>query len=90
MSGFVSILMTNSSFFTHYAMVFAAIVLFFFWKIFKPTKFVKPHEADLAWDRLAIERYELTTLDQDIGFWREMFEIIGLKKKVSGEEVVTF
>ncbi|QGA16060.1 hypothetical protein EYB26_003727 [Talaromyces marneffei] len=79
-----------SSFFTHYAMVFAAIILFFFWKIYKRTKFVKPHEADLVWDRPAIERYELTTLDQDTGFWRELIEIIGLKKKMSEGEAVSF
>lgn len=79
-----------SSFFTHYAMVFLAILTFFGWKIVKRTKFVKPHEADLVWDRPAIERYELTTLDRDIGFWREMMELFRLKKKEDREEAVNY
>lgn len=81
-----------TSFFTHYAMVFAAIIFFCCWKFFKGTKFVRPHEADLVWDRPAIERYELTTLDQDIGFWRELFEILELKKKktMEGEQELVF
>lgn len=76
---------TTSSFFTHYAMVFLAIVTFTGWKLIKKTKFVKPHEADLVWDRPSIERYELTTLDRDIGFWREMMELFHIGNKKSQE-----
>jgi yeast amino acid transporter len=81
-----------SSFFTHYAMVFLGILTFSGWKIFKRTKFVKPLEADLVWDRPAIERYELTTLDRDVGFFREMMQLLRIKKKdtVGGEEVVNY
>jgi amino acid transporter len=67
-------------------MVFLAILTFSGWKIVKRTKFVKPHEADLVWDRPAIERYELTTLDRDIGFWREMMELLRFKKKKEDRE----
>ncbi|KAH8691656.1 putative general amino acid permease [Talaromyces proteolyticus] len=70
-----------SDFFTHYAMVFLGILTFFGWKIIKRTKFVKPHEADLVWDRPAIERYELTTLDRDIGFWNEMLAMVRIRRK---------
>ncbi|KAJ5096107.1 general amino acid permease [Penicillium alfredii] len=69
------------TFFTYYAMVFLAILTFSGWKLIKRTKFVNPLEADLVWDRPAIERYELTTLDRDIGFWGEMLQMVGIKRE---------
>jgi hypothetical protein len=40
-----------SNFFIYYTMVGVAIITFTGWKLFKRTKFVKPLEADLVWER---------------------------------------
>src|SRR5437899_2397774 len=46
------------TFFTYYAMCFVCIILYAGFKIIKRSKFVKPHEADLVWERPAIDAYE--------------------------------
>lgn len=69
-----------SSFFTYYTMVLAAPVFFFGWKIVKRTKFVKPHEADLVWDRPVIDAYEATFTDYTPGFWTEIFQLFGFRR----------
>jgi yeast amino acid transporter len=39
-------------------MVFVCPILYVAWKVVKRTKFVKPEEADLAWERPIIDAYE--------------------------------
>lgn len=41
-----------------YAMYFVCIVLYAGFKIFKRSKFVKLQEADLVWEKPAIDAYE--------------------------------
>lgn len=68
------------TFFTYYTMVLAAPVFFFGWKLVKRTKFVKPHEADLVWDRPVIDAYEATFMEYAPGFWTEIFQMFGFKR----------
>ncbi|RSL45894.1 hypothetical protein CEP54_014090 [Fusarium duplospermum] len=73
------------TFFTFYTMVLAAPILFFGWKFVKKTKFIKPEEADLVWEKPMIDAYEENYDEEDLGFWRELMKMVGLgKKKTSG------
>jgi yeast amino acid transporter len=65
-----------SSFFTYYTMVLVAPATFFGWKLTKKTKFVKPHEADLVWERPAIDAYESAYEGEVENFWRDMLNLI--------------
>lgn len=56
-------------------MVGVAPILFIFWKLIKRTKFVKPHEADLVWDRPVIDAYEETFYGPPSSFWKEMLNV---------------
>lgn len=60
------------SFFQNYAMQIAAAVLFIGWKVGKKTKYIKPHEVDLVWQRPQIEAYESSLTGEPVGFWTEM------------------
>jgi amino acid transporter len=67
-------------FFTYYTMVLVAPVLFFGWKVVKRSKFVKPHEADLIWDRPVIDAYEDSFTEYAPGFWTEVFQMFGFRR----------
>ncbi|KAH8694857.1 amino acid permease/ SLC12A domain-containing protein [Talaromyces proteolyticus] len=67
-------------FFTYYTMVLVAPVLFFGWKVVKRTKFIKPHEADLIWDRPIIDAYEASFTEYAPGFWTEVFQMFGFQR----------
>jgi amino acid transporter len=60
------------TFFTFYLMVLVAPVLFFGWKLFKRTKFIKPLEADLIWQKPVIDAYEESYSEPTTGFWQEL------------------
>jgi amino acid transporter len=60
------------TFFSYYTMCFVCPVLFVFWKVFKKTKFVKPEEADLVWERPVIDAYEASFAEEPLGFWAEL------------------
>ncbi|KAJ4332228.1 hypothetical protein N0V87_008531 [Didymella glomerata] len=79
---------TVDGLFTYYMMVFLAPIFFFGWKFLKKTKFVKPHEADLMWEKAYIDAYEASFAEETTGFWQEIGEMLmcGLKgrKKESG------
>jgi amino acid transporter len=53
-----------------------AIILFGGWKIFKKTKYIRPHEVDLVWERPQIEAYEATFTEPPVGFWTEMGQLV--------------
>lgn len=61
---------------TYYLMVFLAPVFFFGWKILKRTKMVKPHEADLVWEKAYIDAYEASFTEETKGFWQEILELV--------------
>ena len=71
----------SDSFFSNYVMVGVAPILFVFWKLIKRTKFVKPHEADLIWERPIIDAYEETFTSPPVGFWVEVLQLFGLFRK---------
>ncbi|KAB2101648.1 General amino acid permease [Alternaria gaisen] len=52
------------SFLFSYLMVFAFPVLFIFWKLFKRTKWIPAHEADLLTDLAEIEEYHRTFVEK--------------------------
>lgn len=60
------------TFFTYYCMIFVCILLFLGWKIVKRTKFVKPAEADLIWEKPVIDRYE-ASIEPPLGLWEDMW-----------------
>lgn len=74
------------SFFTYYALVIVAPVLFVVWKLVHKTKMVQPLEADLLWERPAIEAYERTFVNPPISFWVEMGQLVGLNRHVKEEQ----
>ncbi|KAG6004268.1 hypothetical protein E4U21_001280 [Claviceps maximensis] len=69
------------SFFRNYTMQLLAPVMFFGWKFLKRTRTVKPHEADLVWERPSIDQYEASITSPPVGFWVEMGHMIGINKK---------
>ncbi|KAF5008203.1 hypothetical protein FDECE_5536 [Fusarium decemcellulare] len=68
------------SFFQNYTMQIVAALLFFGWKLFKKTKYIKPHEVDLVWERPQIEAYENSLTDPPVGFWTEMAQMVGFRR----------
>ncbi|CEI41108.1 General amino acid permease AGP2 [Fusarium venenatum] len=62
-------------FFQNYSMQILAVLLFAFWKVFKKTKYIRPHEVDLVWERPLIEAYEATFTEPPVGFWTEMGQL---------------
>ncbi|KAM0721300.1 hypothetical protein Q7P37_003588 [Cladosporium fusiforme] len=67
--------------FIYYAMLVLAPINFVAWKLLKRTKFVKPLEADLVWERPTLDAYEATFFDPPTGFWREMIQLVGFGRK---------
>ncbi|EMC96655.1 hypothetical protein BAUCODRAFT_34035 [Baudoinia panamericana UAMH 10762] len=74
------------NFFVYYTMLILAPVLFFGWKLIKRTKLVKPHEADLVWERPIVDAYEATFLDPPVGFMRELVQMFGLWRQKGGND----
>lgn len=69
------------AFWQNYALVVLAPILFFGWKIIHRTKFVKKEELDLVWERPIVDQYEASFLTPPTGFWEEMGQLIGIKRK---------
>ncbi|KAH6949743.1 amino acid permease/ SLC12A domain-containing protein [Ilyonectria sp. MPI-CAGE-AT-0026] len=73
-------------FFQNYSMQILAVILFVGWKVVKKTRYIRPHEVDLVWERPIIEAYE-NALDEPItGFWEEMGHMVGIRKNRVHEE----
>jgi yeast amino acid transporter len=70
-----------STFFSTYVMVGVAPILYVFWKVFKRTKAVKPHEVDLVWERPVVDAYEASFTSPPVGFWTEMLQLVGIGRK---------
>ncbi|KAH7173525.1 amino acid permease/ SLC12A domain-containing protein [Fusarium flagelliforme] len=73
-------------FFQNYTMQFVAPCLFIFWKVYKKTRWLRPHEVDLTWERPVIDAYENAITTPPQGFWQEMGQLIGIKKKAYSDE----
>lgn len=74
------------TFWQNYTMQIVIPCLFILWKIFKRTKFVKPHEADLVWERPLIDAYEASFMDEPVGFWREVGQMFGWRRIKGGND----
>ncbi|KAF2156500.1 putative arginine permease [Myriangium duriaei CBS 260.36] len=72
---------STPDFFTNYTMQILAPILFIGWKLIKRTKYKRPHEVDLVWERPSIDAYEAAIAEEPVGFWTEMGELFGRKKK---------
>lgn len=76
-----------SSFFSNYTMQLFIPPLYIIWKLVKRTRIVRPHEADLEWEKPLIDAYEATFLEPPVGFWREIIELVGIRRKKGGHNV---
>jgi amino acid transporter len=68
------------TFFSYYTMVIVAPILYVGWKLLKRTKIVRPHEADLVWERHIVDAYEESFFSPPVGFWTEMIQLVGFKR----------
>ena len=68
------------SFFQSYAMHIVAVVLFVGWKVVKKTRYIKPHEVDLVWERPQVDAYENSLTGKPVGFWTEMLQLVGYRR----------
>lgn len=73
-------------FFQNYTMQIVAPCLFVFWKLYKKTRWLRPHEVDLVWERPVIEAYENSITTPPTGFWQEMGQMVGIKRKTYSDE----
>ncbi|KAJ5951058.1 Amino acid/polyamine transporter I [Penicillium vulpinum] len=74
------------SFWSNYTMQIVIPPLFIIWKVLKKTKLVKPHEADLVWERPLIDAYEDSFLDPPTSFWREIMQMVGIGRTKGGND----
>lgn len=74
----------TGDFFSYYTMLFVCPMLYTGWKLtHRENKLVRAENADLQWDKKAIDDYEATCVERQVGFWREVGEMLGfIKKKV--------
>lgn len=67
-------------FFQNYSMQILAVLLYIGWKLVKKTKYVRPHEVDLVWERPIIDAYENSITEPAVGFWVEMLQMVGFRR----------
>lgn len=72
---------STSTFFLNYTMVLLAPVVFTAWKVFKRTKWLRPHELDLDWEAELVTAYEEAEEEKPTGFWREMFHMVDVRRQ---------
>jgi len=70
-----------SSFFANYSMQLFIPPLFIIWKLIHKTKWLKPSEVDLVFEKPIIDAYEETFLEPPVGFWREIGQLLGIGRK---------
>lgn len=70
-----------TGFVTSYLMQMVAPALFFGWKFFKRSKYIKPEDVDLVWERPLVDAYESSCSEPPTTFWREMAQLVWLQKQ---------
>lgn len=70
------------NFFLNYTMQLLAPITYLGWKFAKRTKYVKPAEVDLVWERPIIDAYEDSFISKPTGFWLEMGQLFGIKRHI--------
>lgn len=73
---------SGAAFVQSYTMQIVAPVLYIGWKLFKKTKYVKPEELDLVWERPLIDAYEDSFTSPPTGFWLQMGQLVGIKRHI--------
>ncbi|KAH0594027.1 hypothetical protein MHUMG1_08350 [Metarhizium humberi] len=68
-------------FFQSYSMQILAVLLFVGWKLLKKTRYIPPKEVDLVWQRPEIEAYENSFTEPPVGFWTEMVQMVGFRRR---------
>lgn len=68
-------------FFQNYSMQILALLLFVGWKLIKRTRYIKPSQVDLVWQRPEIDAYENSFTEPPVGFWTEMGHMVGIRRK---------
>ncbi|PIG84016.1 hypothetical protein AARAC_006320 [Aspergillus arachidicola] len=71
---------STANFFLSYTMLLLAPVTFIGQKIYKGTRWPRPHEVDLKWKADLIAAYEAVKTEQPTGFWREMIRILDVRR----------
>ncbi|KAK5169383.1 uncharacterized protein LTR77_005358 [Saxophila tyrrhenica] len=74
------------SFFSYYTMLILAPILFLGWKLIKRTRLVPAREVDFVWERPTLDAYEASFTDEPLGFWVEMLQLVGIKKRRGGND----
>ncbi|KAI1385380.1 amino acid permease/ SLC12A domain-containing protein [Hypoxylon trugodes] len=69
------------TFFSNYTMALVAFCTFFGWKIFRRTRYVSPAEADLVWDKPAVDAYEASHNEPPTRFRDEIMSMFMGKRK---------
>lgn len=67
---------STKTFFGSYCILGVDAIIFVIWKIWHRTKFIKPNDVDLVWERPTIDAYEATFIDPPVGFWRGAYMIL--------------
>ncbi|KAI7208096.1 putative amino acid permease [Hortaea werneckii] len=67
-------------FFQHYTMVILDPILFIVWKLLKRTKWLKPYEVDLVWEKPEIDEYEAELPPYTGGTWNSILRFCRLRK----------
>ncbi|OTA96535.1 hypothetical protein M434DRAFT_392723 [Hypoxylon sp. CO27-5] len=68
-------------FFSYYTMALVAFCTFFGWKLFRRTRFISPAEADLIWEKPAIDAYEASHNEPPTRFRDEIMSMFLGKRK---------
>jgi yeast amino acid transporter len=69
------------TFFSYYTMIFVAMITYPAWKIIKRTKFVRPLEADLIWEKPVVDAYEDAFNEPPTTFLQELKSMVGIKQR---------
>ncbi|CAG9955800.1 unnamed protein product [Clonostachys rosea f. rosea IK726] len=79
---------TVAGLFQNYTMQLLAPILFIGWKVIKRTKYIRPKDVDLVWERPAIDAYEAAFNEPITGFWEELGHMVGIgrNKRKSAEQ----
>ncbi|KAF5985441.1 putative carnitine transporter [Fusarium bulbicola] len=71
---------STETFFQNYSTQILAVILFVGWKLVKRTRYIRPIEVDLVWERPEIDAYENTLTESPTGFWEEMGHLMGIRR----------
>ncbi|KAK1145252.1 hypothetical protein N8T08_004405 [Aspergillus melleus] len=68
------------TFFQNYTMQLVAPILFLGWKLVRRSRFLKPNEIDLIWERPTVDNHASQFTNTPPGFWTEVGWIVGIGK----------